>query len=296
MKVENIPVEKVVVIEGFNLREEFDLSDLEESMQDLGLLHPIRVVATEEGTFELNSGERRWRTAQKLGWEMIPAIILEDLSTVDLELSAIDENLIRRDLQGAVYDRALARRKELYLMKYPETQPRMGPRPEDAPKSFTEDTADKTGKSTRTIERAVRRAEQLSPLTMDAYENGQLSQTQADILSSLPHEEQDRVLEDIIGKSVDETRRIVSGDLEAEPEDIDPGPMKLLQELYARAQAVVDMLDTLGKRDDLDDDVLESIGNLQGSLNNEFDRLLGDTLEEDEEDEDEDDFPTSAPF
>ena len=296
MKVQQIPVEAIEVVQGHNFREDFDISDLEESMASIGLLHPIRVVEGEDGSFKLNSGERRLRTAQKLGWEMIHAVLLQEVSQVDLELTAIDENIIRRDLQGAALDKALARRKELYLAKHPETAQRMGPRPEDAVKSFAEDTADKTGKSSRTIERSVRRAEQLSPLTMEAYESGQLSQTQADIMSSLPHEDQDRVLEDIIGKSVGETRRIVSGDLEPETEEIDPGPMKLLQELYARAQSVVDMLDTLGKREDLDDDVFESVANLQTSLNNEFDRLLGDTLLEEDEDEDEDAFPTEAPF
>ncbi len=280
--VREIALSEIEIMPGRNFREDIVTADLEESMAAIGLLHPIQVVPNDEEGYILNAGERRFRAAQKLGWTSISAHVLDSDNQVDIELAAIDENIVRRDLNGAALDRALSRRKELYLVKFPQTAAHVaggharaaGPEAE-RPRSFVEDTADKTGKSARTIERSVRRAERLSPLTMKAYEEGRITQSQADILAGRPWEEQDQLVDRVTGKSVGETRKIVAGDAgeEASGADENKTPMKQLEELYMFGQKIVSLLEQLSQRDGLEEEFVESVFNLRDNLNEEFDHF-----------------------
>lgn len=81
-------------------RTDFDedgLSELVESIREVGLLQPIVVRPMPGDEFELVMGERRWRAAQQAGKESIPAIVRR---TEDHELlrDALLENLHRAQL------------------------------------------------------------------------------------------------------------------------------------------------------------------------------------------------------
>jgi ParB family transcriptional regulator, chromosome partitioning protein len=68
MKIADIKV-------GKRIRKDMgDLTGLAESIEDLGLLHPI--VVFPDGRLIL--GERRLRAAKLLGWETIPVTIVRD--------------------------------------------------------------------------------------------------------------------------------------------------------------------------------------------------------------------------
>lgn len=313
MTVRSIPVDEIDVQPGHNYREEKDMitEDLEQSMATLGQLQAIQVMVSGD-RYLLNAGERRLRAARKLGWERIDALVLDGMDSVDMELASIDENIVRRQLAGASLDRALARRKDLYLQKYPETaqyvaggRARNGAEDgEERPKSFTEDTAEKTGKSPRTVERSVRRAERLSPSTMRAYEAGDINQSQADILASLPHEEQESLLPDVVGKSVDDTRKLVSGEFKESGSggSKDRRPMELLEELYMHGQKLVALLEAMMRLEDPGDEVVESVLQLRETLNDEFDTFEQRMGTRDDDDDGGgsgdplDDFPESPPF
>lgn len=88
----NAPVAKISVPEN-RLRELRDYEGLAESMQALGLLQPITV--SEAGV--LVSGRHRLEAAKSLGWESIPAFVVEDDALAN-RLIEIDENLKRLDL------------------------------------------------------------------------------------------------------------------------------------------------------------------------------------------------------
>ncbi len=71
------------------------LEELADSMRTQGLLQPITVRATADGNgYELIAGERRWRAAQRLQWEAVPAVIrsVDDRTLLTL---ALIENLQR---------------------------------------------------------------------------------------------------------------------------------------------------------------------------------------------------------
>jgi ParB family transcriptional regulator, chromosome partitioning protein len=80
-------------------RSEIDEAALEEliaSMRASGLLQPV-VVRPRNGSYELIAGERRWRAAERLGWERIPAVV-RDVDDQTLLTLALIENLQRNDL------------------------------------------------------------------------------------------------------------------------------------------------------------------------------------------------------
>jgi ParB family transcriptional regulator, chromosome partitioning protein len=70
--------------------------ELVASMQVAGLLQPVVVRRHLDG-YQLIAGERRWRAAQKLGWQKIPAVIKEADDRTLLTLALV-ENLQRDDL------------------------------------------------------------------------------------------------------------------------------------------------------------------------------------------------------
>ena len=76
--------------------DEAELADLARSMEASGLLQPV-IVRPRDGGFELIAGERRWRAAERLGWQKIPAVVKEVDDRTLLTLALI-ENLQRDDL------------------------------------------------------------------------------------------------------------------------------------------------------------------------------------------------------
>ncbi len=77
--------------------DEEHLESLVASIKLVGVLQPIAVRPKGADTFELISGERRWRAAKKAGLEYIPAVIRQIGDEDSLE-HALMENLHRSDL------------------------------------------------------------------------------------------------------------------------------------------------------------------------------------------------------
>lgn len=72
------------------------LAELSESLRTSGLLQPI-VVRPANGHYEIIAGERRWRAAERLGWQEIPAVVREVDDRTLLALALV-ENLQRDGL------------------------------------------------------------------------------------------------------------------------------------------------------------------------------------------------------
>lgn len=94
-----IPVAKITANRN-QPRETFDLDELDSlvaSVKLVGVLQPIAVRPARGDTFELISGERRWRASQRAGLESIPAVIRQVNDETSLE-HAVMENVHRVDL------------------------------------------------------------------------------------------------------------------------------------------------------------------------------------------------------
>jgi ParB family chromosome partitioning protein len=86
------------------------MTELVDSIGEVGLLQPIVVRPLGDDRFELVMGERRWRAAQLAGLTVIPAIVRET-ETHDLLRDALLENLHRAQLnpleEAAAYQQML---------------------------------------------------------------------------------------------------------------------------------------------------------------------------------------------
>ncbi|HXX58659.1 MAG TPA: ParB/RepB/Spo0J family partition protein [Thermodesulfovibrionales bacterium] len=73
------------------------LQELAVSIKERGVLQPVIVSRTGDGTFRIIAGERRWRAASLAGLKKIPAMIRDVASADSLEIALI-ENIQREDL------------------------------------------------------------------------------------------------------------------------------------------------------------------------------------------------------
>src|SRR5512135_1110391 len=73
------------------------LKELAASIKEKGVLQPIIVSRTGDGSFTLIAGERRWRAAVLAGLKKIPALVKNVASKDSLEIALI-ENIQREDL------------------------------------------------------------------------------------------------------------------------------------------------------------------------------------------------------
>ena len=77
--------------------DEQELEELAQSIREHGLLQPVLVSQRRDGTFQLITGERRWRAAQLAGMPSVPAMVKEATPQASLEMALV-ENIQRRDL------------------------------------------------------------------------------------------------------------------------------------------------------------------------------------------------------
>jgi ParB family chromosome partitioning protein len=77
--------------------DEEGLVELAASIASMGVLQPILVRQTGEGTYELIAGERRWRAAMRAGMTTVPAVVRTSDNLASME-QALVENLHREDL------------------------------------------------------------------------------------------------------------------------------------------------------------------------------------------------------
>jgi ParB family chromosome partitioning protein len=77
------------------------IRELSESLNESGMIQPVVVFKDEtvENKYYLMVGERRWRAAQFLKWEKIPAIV-KDITRDEIIVGALVENIQREDLNA----------------------------------------------------------------------------------------------------------------------------------------------------------------------------------------------------
>ncbi len=115
-----IPIEAIRHRPDARHRSDEALDALAESMDEIGLINPIRVRHVGDGQFEVVAGSHRLQAAELNGWREIAAIVTDD-DDLHAELAMIDENLVRTELSPAERAQQTARRKAIYLALHPET-------------------------------------------------------------------------------------------------------------------------------------------------------------------------------
>lgn len=140
------------------------LKGLSASIKEKGVLQPIIVSRTGDGTFNIIAGERRWRASMLAGLKKIPALIKNVASKDALEIALI-ENIQREDLNPIETAEAFNRLQQDFSM----TQ---------------EELADKVGKERATVANYLRLLK-LPDEIKDMLYNGALSMGHARALLSL---------------------------------------------------------------------------------------------------------------
>jgi ParB-like nuclease domain len=159
-----IPIEQIRVPPGH--RDIRHLDSYMQSLREVGLSQPILVVP--DGlAYRLIAGVHRLQAATTLGWDNIPAIILE-VDGLHARLASIDENLIRQELTVLERAESLRERKEIYEHLHPETTQHAGPDRGHRDKrrndfaAFTEAMAGPMGSTPRTVQQEVAIATRLT--------------------------------------------------------------------------------------------------------------------------------------
>jgi ParB family chromosome partitioning protein len=140
------------------------LTELSASIKEKGVLQPILVSRTGDGTFNLIAGERRWRASVLAGLKKIPAIVKNVDSRDALEMALI-ENIQREELNPIETAEGFHRLLEEFNL----TQ---------------EELADKVGKERATVANYLRLL-RLPPEVKDMIDAGKLSMGHARALLAI---------------------------------------------------------------------------------------------------------------
>lgn len=177
---------------------------LADSIKQVGLINPITITSDNR----LIAGYHRLQAFQLLGEIRIPAVVLS-LSSLQARLAELDENLIRNDLSVLERGEQLEERKAIYEELYPETRydssermtsVRHGEDISVCRPAFTEDTADKTGQSRRTVEQEIQISRDISPEVKDKIRDTELADRKTDLLrlSRMEPEKQAEVVDRVL--------------------------------------------------------------------------------------------------
>lgn len=170
------------------------INELAQTLREEGLLQPI-IVREDGEEYEIIAGERRFRAAQSLGWEKIPAIVnnLSDQQTASL---ALIENLQREDLNPI--DEATAYENLMELNSLTQAQ-----------------LAKDIGKSQSYVANKLRLLK-LDPQIQEALASGAITARHGRALLALSSDQQKQALEQILSENlnVKQTEELVAKLLE----------------------------------------------------------------------------------
>jgi ParB family transcriptional regulator, chromosome partitioning protein len=108
-------------------RKKFSVEKLEElaaSIREKGIIQPL-VVRKVSDSYEIITGERRWRAAQKAGLHEVPVVIRDVSDDIALEMALI-ENIQREDLNAMEQAEAFHELMEKFHLSQEEMAKRVG--------------------------------------------------------------------------------------------------------------------------------------------------------------------------
>ncbi|MBR2869678.1 MAG: ParB/RepB/Spo0J family partition protein [Clostridia bacterium] len=181
----NIPLEKIRPFEGhpYKVLDNEEMNTLIESIQEQGILSPliVRPLENTEDEYELISGHRRLRAAQKAGAKNVPVFIYA-VSRDEAAIMLVDSNLHREHILPS--EKAFAYKLKLEALKHQgKTSGQL------VQKFSVELVGDEVGESYKTVQRYIRLTYLISEL-LDLVDEGRIALTPAVELSYLTEEQQ----------------------------------------------------------------------------------------------------------
>lgn len=161
--------------------QEETLDDLVQSIKQHGILQPL-IVTKNGARFQIIAGERRFRSAQRLGLPSVPALVRDSRELEQLEV-AIVENVQRQDLNPVEEAHAYQQLADEFGL----TQ---------------EEIAKKVGKSRATVANALR-VLSLPPEMLTALREGKLTNSHAKVLlAAVTPSERQRLFRQIVDQQL----------------------------------------------------------------------------------------------
>lgn len=205
-------------------RQTFDektLDHLTESIKREGIIQPLLVTQMSNDTYQIVSGERRWRAAHKAGMEKVP-VVVRNVSPQQSVILGLVENLQREDLNAFEEAVAIQRLQEEHGL----TQDEIG---------------HAIGKSRTAVSNSIRLLNLVEPV-QQMLKGGHIGEANARTLLSLPQSRQESVARKVIrgGLSVRQTEALVKREeKEGGQRPRDPDVVQLEQELSDQLGALV---------------------------------------------------------
>ena len=183
-----IPVDNIVPFEGhpYKVLDDDSMNELIESVQENGILEPITVRPLENTEkYEIISGHRRYRAAQKAGLTEVPAFI-RAVSRDEAAIMLVDSNLHRERILPS--EKAFAYKLKLDALTHQGTSRQLGE------KWSVEQVAESMSESARQVHRYIRLTN-LVPELLDLMDEGKIAFSVGVELSYLDDQHQNDVLD-----------------------------------------------------------------------------------------------------
>ncbi|MBF0461668.1 MAG: ParB N-terminal domain-containing protein [Magnetococcales bacterium] len=251
MDIQNTPLQKIHVAADRMRKIQLErIPALAENIREFGLHTPILLAPVPDwpdDEFQLVAGHHRLEAVRSLGHETIAAIVL-DLDDTQRRLCELDENLCRVDLNAAERCDHALERKRLYLILHPETKhggkrgsgDQMANFATCSAPSFVENTAEKTGRSERSIREDIRIAENIAPEVMAEIKSLPAiadSGVGLAALASLPQQEQMPAVEAIKTGEASSIREVAAKKPKMKTEKAIKGEQLQVQRRWERQKA-----------------------------------------------------------
>ena len=170
----------------YKVQDDAEMEALTESIRENGIMTPLLVRSLNDGSgeYEVISGHRRMRAAEKAGLKTVPAFVAE-MDRLEAVVKMVDSNLQREHLLPS--EKAFAYRLKLEALKCQGKRTDLSPR-QDVDKSKSADQISET-ESGRQVQRYIRLT-YLLPELLRRVDEGKIALTPAVYLSYLSRQEQ----------------------------------------------------------------------------------------------------------
>jgi len=183
-----IPVDNIVPFEGhpYKVLDDDSMNELIESVQENGILEPLTVRPLENTeNYEIISGHRRYRAAQKAGLTEVPAFI-RAVSRDEAAIMLVDSNLHRERILPS--EKAFAYKLKMDALTHQGTSRQLGE------KWSVEQVAESMSESARQVHRYIRLTN-LIPELLEMMDEGKIAFSVGVELSYLDDQHQYDVLD-----------------------------------------------------------------------------------------------------
>ena len=239
-------VNEIIVKNRKRQTDEEKVTEIMESIKEIGLLNPVSVNKTPEG-YILVAGLHRLTAYKRLGYNRIQAIVV-DMDDAHSELAEIDENLVRAELHYLDRAEMLKRRREIYEELHPafaksekvkKNLKQFRPTENETVSfsdgdskdkaltgiksgdNFVSDTAKKTGLSERAVQQDLQLAKNLDEGAKKQIKNKKISKGDALKVAREKKENQQKAIKDLTEKPKMEPQKTPVISTDALPPDFD---------------------------------------------------------------------------